>query len=412
MVELILYSNDTKGRNVIYYLFHTNKDKVQRIEGLFNKHFYVGNYKEINPDTDDTDTDCEYIYFALGSGIHELEYKEYSISVEINSVIDKDNNDRILPAGNDYKTEIMKEIKLNASSMNVFDSLIKDASKYYNGIIKMLENNKLNKIKKYIYDPEGYWDFMNTSDIRNIDSLFLKQNQKNTLMEYVTNFMKTETREDYLKFNIPYKCNILLYGVPGTGKTSTILTIASHIKTNIGVIPISREITDSKLVHAFNNVRKNDCKILVMEDIDCLFIDRKSNDTLKNSLTLSGILNCLDGLCRNEGIIVFLTTNRIDALDDALIRSSRIDYRIEYTYADEYQTRECFNYFFPQLKDNFSKFYDRISFKKYTIAMLQEFFFKFRKSQNIIDHLCELDFIIKANQNDALKGESTENLYI
>lgn len=411
MIKLTLYSNDIKGRNVIYYLLHTNKNNVYDIECLFNKHFLISNYTDNEPD--DIEKICDNIYFALGPSKHTLKYNEHDISVEINTVIDKDNNHSILVAGKDHKTEIMKEIILYAESIEICNSLIKDANQYFIDLLKLLENNKINQIKKYIYDPDGYWDFMNTTDNRNLDSLFLKEDEKNKLIEYISDFINPETRSEYLKFNIPYKCNILLYGIPGSGKTSTILTIASYMKTNIGVIPISKEITDSKLVRAFNNIKKNDCKILVMEDIDCLFIDRKSNDTLKNSLTLSGILNCLDGLCRNEGIIVFLTTNHIDALDDALIRSSRIDYRIEYSYANEFQTKECFNHYFPDLSGTFTKFYDKICFKKYTIAMLQEFFFKFRKSKNIIDHISELDNIIKLNQRDTLfKNKEGERLYM
>jgi SpoVK/Ycf46/Vps4 family AAA+-type ATPase len=396
-----LYSNDEKCRNVLYYLYHTNKD-VTNANVLYN--FRVSNYnKECDIELDNK----ALIYFTLGNGYHKLTYKENEILVTINTIVESTKNTNLILTQN-HTTEIIKEITIEAKSFDILYELINDATKYVEELIKNLENSKKDKIKKYIYDPEGYWEFMNTSYCRNQNSLFLKENEKDKLIDYITSFYSKETKDEYIKFNMPYKCNILLYGIPGSGKTSTILTIASHIKTNIGVIPISKEITDAKLVHAFNNVKKNDCKIIVMEDIDCLFIDRKSNDTLKNSLTLSGILNCLDGLCRNEGILVFLTTNVISALDDALIRSSRIDYRIEYTNADEYQTKECFKFFFPtKSEEEFIKFYNKICYKKYTIAILQDFFFKCRKYSNIIEHLSEFDVILEANCSNNIDKKNT-----
>ena len=74
--------------------------------------------------------------------------------------------------------------------------------------------------------------------------------------------------------------------------------------------------------------------ILVCEDIDCcLFVDRKSNDKHKNSMTFSGLLNCFDGItgCK-DGLIIFLTTNYKCNLDSALLRPGRIDLMEEIHY--------------------------------------------------------------------------------
>ena len=46
-----------------------------------------------------------------------------------------------------------------------------------------------------------------------------------------------------------------------------------------------------------------------------------------NRLTLSGLLNAIDGVTSSEGRIVFMTTNYVDKLDPALIRPGRVDYR-------------------------------------------------------------------------------------
>ena len=46
-----------------------------------------------------------------------------------------------------------------------------------------------------------------------------------------------------------------------------------------------------------------------------------------NRLTLSGLLNAIDGVTSSEGRIVFMTTNYVDKLDPALIRPGRVDFR-------------------------------------------------------------------------------------
>ena len=62
--------------------------------------------------------------------------------------------------------------------------------------------------------------------------------------------------------------------------------------------------------------------ILLLEDVDALFVDRKANDSNKSLVSFSGILNVLDGMARKNGLITFLTTNYRNELDPALIRPS------------------------------------------------------------------------------------------
>ena len=70
---------------------------------------------------------------------------------------------------------------------------------------------------------------------------------RNHELEKVEDFYSEKTRDDYLAFGIPYKCVFMLYGVPGSGKTSAINTIASHFDCDVYVIPISKELTDKFL---------------------------------------------------------------------------------------------------------------------------------------------------------------------
>ena len=71
--------------------------------------------------------------------------------------------------------------------------------------------------------------------------------------------------------------------------------------------------------------------ILLLEDIDSLFVERKANDSNKSLVSFSGILNVLDGMGRKSGLITFMTTNYKENLDKALIRPSRVDFQMNFT---------------------------------------------------------------------------------
>lgn len=325
------------------------------------------------------------VLYKLGLGNHLVKHDGHDVYITVKNFVDDKKMLHSYNMGSDVY--ITQQVILTCDDSNVAKSFVDKSIE----VVKELKNDFLNSVgtlKKYIYDSKDcYWNDSHSTNYRSVDSLFLKEGEKERILKYIDDFTNPETKTDYIKFNIPYKSNILLYGKPGTGKTTTILTIASHLKTNIGLIPISPSLDDAGLINALSDVKKNDCKIVVIEDIDCLFNDRKKHDSQRNSLTLSGLLNCMDGLFRAEGIIVFLTTNRVEDLDEAMIRSSRIDFRLEYTFADKYQIEQCFNYYFPDQRDMFSKFYDKIQYKEYIIADFQEFFFKYRKCTNIIDHI-------------------------
>ena len=85
----------------------------------------------------------------------------------------------------------------------------------------------------------------------------------------------------------------MLYGPPGTGKTSTINTIASYFDCDVYVIPISKELTDYMLIDAISYLEEKEEKkrIIVIEDIDSIFTDRKKGDDTHNSLSLQALLN-------------------------------------------------------------------------------------------------------------------------
>ena len=69
-------------------------------------------------------------------------------------------------------------------------------------------------------------------------------------------------------------------------------------------------------------------------------------------VTLSGLLNVLDGFSAPENVLFVMTTNRIEALDRALLRPGRIDYRLYMGEANEEQKIELYRRFFPSASES------------------------------------------------------------
>ena len=144
-----------------------------------------------------------------------------------------------------------------------------------------------------------------------------------------------------LGIGLPHKLAMLLHGRSGNGKTTLIRAIASHYGLNIALVPLT-EFSDKSLKKAFTLAPKN--AIIVMEDFDSsetIHARAKVTGDLENRegidsgkgfngfLSLSGVLNVLDGVSPLDNRVVIMTTNCIESLDSALLRGGRTDVIIE-----------------------------------------------------------------------------------
>lgn len=266
----------------------------------------------------------------------------------------------------------------------------------------------------FTYDAKHTWAHKGGQlQARSPESLFLKEGQKDSLFGLVGSFLHADGKKEYEAFNIPYKLNILLHGLPGTGKTSVIRAIASHFATNLMVLPFSQNLNDETLAAAMRYAVRQECRVMAIEDVDCLFENRKADDTLRTGLTLSGLLNCLDGIPRDcaEGLVVFLTANSTNTLDPALIRTSRLDLSLQFTHADQFQTKACFDFYYPLVHGTpqgaeqewehdtrWTRFWDGVSHLRFTPAMLQQLFFQNRRDPHQCCNPEALRRLISASQ--------------
>jgi chaperone BCS1 len=163
---------------------------------------------------------------------------------------------------------------------------------------------------------------------------------------------------------VPYHRGYLLYGPPGTGKTSLVSALAAKSGMSIYIVNLS-EFNVRTLKTAMNEVPEN--SLILFEDIDCMKAGNRRDDlselrerqhsaagTEKTDVadrfgvTLSGLLNVLDGVHAPANVVYVMTTNKVEALDPALLRPGRIDYRLFMGEASESQRIELYLRFFPE----------------------------------------------------------------
>ncbi|KAF2488015.1 BCS1 N terminal-domain-containing protein [Neohortaea acidophila] len=183
---------------------------------------------------------------------------------------------------------------------------------------------------------------------RPFDSVVLEEGMSEKILADVQEFLHARTW--YLDRGIPYRRGYLLHGPPGTGKTSFVQALAGKLDFNIAMLSLSqRGLTDDLLNHLLLNVPPK--TVVLLEDADAAFSNRKQRDSEGYSganVTYSGLLNALDGVASAEERVIFMTTNHIDRLDDALIRPGRIDMTVYLGNATEGQMAQLWDRFYAQ----------------------------------------------------------------
>ncbi|KAI0047928.1 P-loop containing nucleoside triphosphate hydrolase protein [Auriscalpium vulgare] len=257
---------------------------------------------------------------------------------------------------------------------SVLDALILEARK------KWL-SARADKIDIYAMDGSD-WRFVSSRPKRPINSIILDAGVKELILDDARDFLKSKTW--YSERGFPFRRGYLLYGAPGSGKTSIIHSLAGELGLDIYIISLSKMGLDDTTLNSLICALPPQC-IAIMEDIDAAFTrgitrstvgtelddphrekqangqddnpesqgqqghaqeHRPGGDVGSSRITLSGLLNALDGVSAQEGRLLFATTNRYSVLDAALTRPGRMDLHVEFRLASRYQAREMFKRFF------------------------------------------------------------------
>ncbi|KAL4816560.1 BCS1 N terminal-domain-containing protein [Aspergillus spinulosporus] len=219
---------------------------------------------------------------------------------------------------------------------------------------------------------------------RALSTVVLDKAQKDAFIDDIKEYLHPRTRRWYSNRGIPYRRGYLLHGPPGTGKTSLCFAAAGLLGLELYLLNLSSKSLDEDELMALFTELPTRC-IVLLEDVDCAGMSQKrtlansSNNDNGNSVSpemqdqeegnggsgatpggtgvfekqgvsLSGLLNVIDGVAACEGRILVMTTNHPEKLDPALVRPGRIDLSIAFGYSTTSDIKELFSAIYSTLE--------------------------------------------------------------
>jgi len=296
-----VYISGTDASYDHFKLWLNQNDRTKRSRNLMLSKIVI---RGKNGDPDDTNT----MIFSLARGSHWVWLGK--VLARITFSIEESKSAKLIEA---------VDILLFTRSREKVNFIMKQAWE---------ETSKDDCIEVYVYSE--WWTCLEGTSKRFSSGFACQGNMLNLILLDCSRFLSRETY--YQNRGLPYRRGYLFYGRPGTGKSTLISVLATELKLPLYILPLGSIDTDTKLFDAISTVPRGG--ILVLEDIDTFRVaddrlSRSSDDNQPGGITLSALLNAIDGITSGNRRIVIMTSNHPEKIDPALLRPGRIDVQFE-----------------------------------------------------------------------------------
>ena len=151
-------------------------------------------------------------------------------------------------------------------------------------------------------------------------------------LEEVVDFLNNPTK--YTKYNVSLPKGVLLVGPPGVGKTLIAKAVAGEAnvpffyQSGASFVQIYVGMGSKRVKELFQSAKAKAPSIIFIDEIDAIGKQRGIGSNEEREATLNELLTQMDGFDSNSGVMVIAATNKIEVLDDALLRAGRFDRRV------------------------------------------------------------------------------------
>ncbi|KAJ8077718.1 hypothetical protein PM082_002151 [Marasmius tenuissimus] len=226
------------------------------------------------------------------------------------------------------------QLTLITQDPKLLAGLLKEARKAYMKVTA-------DKMCIWAADSANDWRQVARREKRSLKSIVLDPGIKDTILEDARDFLNS--KKWYTERGFPFRRGYLLYGAPGSGKTSLIHSLAGELELDVYIISLSRIGLDDSGLNSLINELPERC-VALMEDIDAAFThgltretdeeekrlgdkeDEEEDDEKKDKkkeeakvtspssrVSVSGLLNALDGMSAQEGRLFAVTKKTLSA---------------------------------------------------------------------------------------------------
>lgn len=312
------------------------------------------------------------------------------------------------PVASDGKPEPFRQLHLSTvGDRGILEELVRVAVEQHRLRVTAPRGCPGSGVMRYGWDDDGEsWDAGKMVSHRGMSTMFLPAGVAEDVAADLEAFLRPCTRDRYAALHVAPIRIYMLHGVAGGGKTSMVHCLASETGHNLAVLSFKHHTTDTDIHAALRTLPAK--SFLCIEDIDCLF-ERRANRN--HGVSFASLLAALDGaLGDNSGapLTVFMTTNAIDQLDQALRR--RVDYAIEFGYATKHQCKRMFGAFYPD-HNGFETLWSAVGFYKFSTSVMHKYLVRTLSYNDPLKCMDAFDSLVQCTYGGTMPSAPAASMY-